>query len=427
MILKILLYIRGYLRIRITGYSAERFLNACSHRGIRLWNLRPVDNSYEMNITIQGFKQIKQVAKKTGTKVVIIRRVGLPFFLHRYRKRKLFFAGIAVCILLLAGLSRFIWNIDIRGNLTRTDETLLSFLETQNVKNGMKISDVDCERIVKDIRKEYNDIIWVSASIEGTRLIIQVKENEDSIPVNEEEASGEATDIVADKDCVITSIITRKGVPQVQEGTSVQAGDILVSGQVPVNNDAKETVAYRQQKSDADIRGQTTITYEDVQPLIYYEKEGTYQYDMHEYYIIIGGYRLSIGRITNKNYKNFELISHEKQVMILDNLYLPVTLGTRTASPYNPIKKSYTKDEIQKALSARFLRYCEDLNKKGVEIIQNDVKIYTGSEEAQARGTLTVIMPVGEEQPSQIIEIPEQTEENQQSGDIADGNNGSGN
>lgn len=413
MILKILLYIRGYLLIRITGYSAERFLNACSHRGIRLWNLRPVDNSYEMNITIQGFRQIRQVARKTGTRVIIVRRIGLPFFLHRYRKRKLFFAGIVVCILMLSGLSRFIWNIDIRGNLTRTDETLLTFLETQNVKNGMKISDVDCERIVKDIRKEYNDIIWVSASIEGTKLIIQVKENEDSIPVNEEETSGEATDIVAEQDCVITSIITRKGVPQVQEGTEVKAGDILVSGQVPISNDAKETVGYRQQESDADILGQTTISYEDSKSLIYYEKKGTYQYDMHEYYIKIGGYRLSIGKITNKNYENFELISHEKQVMILDNLYLPIILGIRTVSPYDPIKRSYTQNEIQKSLSARFSQYCEDLDKKGVEIIQNDVKIYTESEEAQARGTLIVVMPVGTEQPSQTIQISEQTEENQ--------------
>ena len=31
----------------------------------------------------------------------------------------------------------------------------------------MPKSDVDCARIVKDIRKEYDDIIWVSASIKA--------------------------------------------------------------------------------------------------------------------------------------------------------------------------------------------------------------------------------------------------------------------
>lgn len=110
-------------------------------------------------------------------------------------------------------MSHYIWNIDITGNSTRTDETLLEFLKTKSVKNGMAKSDVDCQRIVKDIRKEYDDIIWVSASIRGTRLIIQVKENEDSPAVTadlsgvKDDAQGDGVkeenvqpvDIVADK------------------------------------------------------------------------------------------------------------------------------------------------------------------------------------------------------------------------------------
>ncbi len=42
MLLKIIRYIKGYIRIRVIGYSAERFLNACSHKGIFLWGLKPV-------------------------------------------------------------------------------------------------------------------------------------------------------------------------------------------------------------------------------------------------------------------------------------------------------------------------------------------------------------------------------------------------
>jgi similar to stage IV sporulation protein len=46
------------------------------------------------------------------------------------------------------------------------------------------------------------------------------------------------------------------------------------------------------------------------------------------------------------------------------------------------------------------------LEKKGVEIIENSVKIYTGPEKAEAKGTLTVIMPIGMQAPSQLLEIP---------------------
>ena len=57
-------------------------------------------------------------------------------------------------------------------------------------------------------------------------------------------------------------------------------------------------------------------------------------------------------------------------------------------------------------LSGKFQRYCKDLEKKGVEIIENNVKIYTGSKKAEARGTLTVLTPIGTLAQSQLLEIP---------------------
>ena len=53
------------------------------------------------------------------------------------------------------------------------------------------------------------------------------------------------------------------------------------------------------------------------------------------------------------------------------------------------------------------------MEKKGVEIIENDVKIYTESEKAEARGTLTVIMSIGTSAPSQLLEIPVQEEQDE--------------
>ena len=259
MILKVIRYIKGYLRIRITGYSTERFLNACRHKGIFLWGLKPVSGAYEMNITVKEFRQLKPMIRKTGTKVLIVKRTGLPFFLYKYRKRKLFFGGACLCLFMILYMSRMIWGIDISGNTTYTDEALLKYLSSRNVKNGMAKSDVDCARIVKDIRKEYNDIIWVSASVRGTKLYIQIKENEDSIPVDEKGEENKAVDIVADRDCIVKDIVVRKGVVKVREGDTVKKGDVLISGQVPVNNDAKEVTGYQYHESDADILGTVVL------------------------------------------------------------------------------------------------------------------------------------------------------------------------
>ena len=159
MLLSMIRYIKGYVQIRVIGYSAERFLNACSHRGIYIWGLRPSNGVYEMYMSVDGFRKLKPIIKKTGTRVVVVRRFGLPFFLHRYRKRKLFFIGAFSSVALIYILSLFIWDIDIEGNLSQTDENILEFLQTKEVEHGMKKSSVDCDRIVKDMRKEYDGII----------------------------------------------------------------------------------------------------------------------------------------------------------------------------------------------------------------------------------------------------------------------------
>ncbi len=426
MIIRVLQYIRGYLLIRVSGHSAERFLNACSYRGIRLWDLTPSGDAYEMNITVRGFREIKPIVRKTGAKVLIVKRAGLPFFLHRYRRRKLFFVGACVCLMLIGILSRFIWNIDIRGNLTQTDETLLKFLEGQDVRDGMRISEVDCAGIVKDLRREYDDIIWASASIEGTRLVIQVKENQDGFeePEKEEGAEAKPTDIVADRDCVITEIVTRRGIAQVQEGAQVHKGDLLVSGQIPVSNDAGEVVAYQYQEADADILGRAEEAYSDSQSLTYEAKEFL-GIEKKEAYIRLGDFRLSLGGIQNQ-YEHFEQYSEERQLKIFENFYLPVAWGNRNARPYRVSAETYEKEELRRMLSARFFEYCGDLEKKGVEIVENDVKIYTGSKEAEAKGTLTLILPVGTAKASQMTEAGPQTEQNGQSGEEMNGNDGSG-
>ena len=55
----------------------------------------------------------------------------------------------------------------------------------------------------------------------------------------------------------------------VREGTSVNPGDILVSGQIPILNDAKEITGYESCHSDADIFIQTQIHYENTLPRKY--------------------------------------------------------------------------------------------------------------------------------------------------------------
>lgn len=393
MFISIIRYLQGYLCIRITGYSPERFLNLCSHHKIYIWGLVPQPDCYEMFITVKGFRKLKPIIKKTRTKVTITRRFGLPFFLHKYRKRKIFFGGAFFCVLMIYVMSLFIWNIHIEGNFSRTDETILEFLQSRHVRHGMKKSKVNCSRIVKDIRKEYDDVIWVSAYVTGTRLMIKIKENTDTLPA-ETVIDDTPCDIVAEKDGLITEIITRRGIPLVKPGDSVKAGDILVSGTIEVKNDAGEVVNYHEQHSDADIFAETSISYEDEIPFLYFEKQYT-NARKYLFYFKIGTLICSVGSLKN-DYKESELLSKEKQLKLGEHFYLPISVGSKVMKEYVSLEKVYTKAEVQKRLSINFQKFCEDLEGKGKKILTKDIRVSFEKTSGRAKGTLRIQENLGE-------------------------------
>ena len=83
---------RGYVRIRVWGYSPERFLNLCGNKGILLWGIENHGESYEMYVSIKGFFCLRPIVKKTKTRVAVLNRYGLPFFVPKIKKRSVFAA-----------------------------------------------------------------------------------------------------------------------------------------------------------------------------------------------------------------------------------------------------------------------------------------------------------------------------------------------
>ncbi len=378
--------LRGYVKIRISGYSPERFLNLCKHKEIEMWGLEAKADAYEMYITVDGFRKLKPILKKTKTKITILERYGVPFFFHKYRRRKVFFIGIFLCLSIIFTCSRFIWKIDVKGNQRITDETLIEYLETTGVFHGMKRSSVDCEKINTGIRKNFNEIIWVSASLEGCNIIVQVKESTDTFQVSQTESN--PADLVATEEGMIVEIVTRKGVPCVKEGDAVKAGDLLVSGTVEVKNDAGEVIREDHRAADADVYAEVILPYEDLCETIYQEKVYTNK-RQKQVYLNLFGYHIALG-IRKPETENYEASSEESQLKINQNFKLPIFFGEYKGKRYKFQKKERSKEEKEAILNHNLELYCKELEESGIVILEKEVQLTEEKAGTRAKGYFKV-------------------------------------
>lgn len=388
--------LRGYVKVRITGYSPERFLNLCKHKEIVMWGLEAKVNAYEMYMTVSGFRKLKPILKKTRTRITVLERCGVPFFFHKYRKRKVFFGGVFLSLMIIFILSKFVWNIEISGNQTITDQVLLEYLETQDVCHGMWKKDVKCESIVTNIRKEFNDIIWVSVSLEGCNVIIQVKENTDTFKVSQTEES--PADLISSAEGTIVEIVTRSGVPHVKVGDTVKVGDLLVSGTVEVKNDAGEVVREDYRTADADIYAEVVTPYEDLCETIYQEKVYTNR-SHKQVFLEVFGYRLGLG-IKKNEIKNYEIHSEETQFKLNKNFELPIIYGEWRGKEYKLLNKERTNEEKEAILNHNLELYCKELEESGIEILEKQIEFIEEKTGMKAEGYFKVKQSIVEERKS---------------------------
>ena len=391
MVQQLLQYTKGYVRIRVTGSSYERFLNMCAKHQIELWDLLEAHNAYEMNLSIRGFKTLRPLVKKSGTKVRIIERYGLPFFLHRHRGRKALPCGVLFGVLLMMFLSGFIWDIHIEGNQARTDDVIFDFLTEQRITHGMWKSRIDCKALAADIRKAFDDIIWVSVKIQGTRLLIDVKENTDL--ALEEEVDYGPSDLISDVDGVVQEIITRSGTPVVKAGDTVKKGQPLVLGQVEILDDAGEVADYQYVAADADIYVKTTYSYNETFSMKYIKKEYTGRMKKGVFLTVFGKNFAFTGWPVS--YEASDVVKEGHQLRVTENFYLPVTVGKIECREYEMIEKTYSKEEAVRKAKESLAKFLWKMQEKGVQILQNNVKIETGVKSCTARGEIEITRRAG--------------------------------
>ena len=247
-------YCKGYVRISVRGYAPERFMNLCANRAIVLWELNGHDGFYTMCISLSDFFKIRDIVHKTKTRVAVLEKRGLPFFLQDVRHRKMFLLGVFLCSAFLILMSQFIWAMEFDGNRMITEEELKRYLEDEGIRYGTPRHFFSAETLEKGLREAFEEISWASVSLQGTKLVVKIQEDilPDTAQKQELSKFENGADLVASCSGTVVSILTRSGIPTVRPGDSVSRGDLLISGRIPVKNDDETVREYLSVVADGD-------------------------------------------------------------------------------------------------------------------------------------------------------------------------------
>lgn len=336
----ILNYILGYVNILVLveGYFVEKFINICNKQKIFLWNLkRSKTTIIYANVSIKDFKKLKPIAQKTKCKIKIKSKKGLPFIFNKYKKRKIFVIGLAMVLITIFTLSKFIWNIEVIGNEKINADEIIQIANENNLKIGKFKNKVDTKKIINKLRLERDDIAWIGIEIKGTNAIIKIVE---SIPKPNIIDDEEFCNIVATKDAIIKKISAQNGTPVVKEGEIVKKGTVLIAGWL----EGKYT-GTRYVHATGSVQGKVWYTQKERIYFKQQKKEQTGNVE-NKYSLNINNFKINFNKGVSK-FKNYDTIETNKKVKLFSNFYLPIELIKITNTEVNITDITYTLEEAK--------------------------------------------------------------------------------
>ena len=387
MFFKILIkYILGYINIKVEGYFVEKFINKCINEHIFFWNIKREKSAIAyMNVGVKDFKKLCKISKETKCKVKVLEKKGIPFFLHRYRKRKILLTLIILISLILFIASKFIWKIKIEGLNNINENEIISILEEKGLKVGKLKAEINTQQLINEIRLEREDIAWVGIQIQGTNATIKIVET-DSKPeiINEEDYCN----IVATKDAQIVKISAQNGIPVVKEGDIVAKGDILIAGWI----DGKYT-GTRYVHAEGEIKAKVWYTEKSQVALNQVVEKDTGNSE-EKYKVKINNFTINLFKTLSK-FEKYDTIETCKQIKIFSNFYLPIELIKITNIEKKEEKITYgIEDAKQVGIKEASEKIEKQLNDEQ-EVLQKYIDTYVYDDYIESEVTYEVLENIG--------------------------------
>lgn len=220
--------LRGSVTIVVRGQHLEKLINELAKEGIEIWNVRSLpERKMEMNVQLDDYFSLRPLLKRTGCRMSVKHRNGLPFLLRRLWRRKIFIGGFAMFIAIIFALSSLVWDIEVQGNDKISTEAVLLAAREEGIYPFQWIFRMPKQdKLSAELTRKLAGTSWVGVSRSGTRITIQVVE----ATRPKEEALHSPSHLISSYDAIITNIYAERGQLEAKKHDRVRKGQVLIAG-----------------------------------------------------------------------------------------------------------------------------------------------------------------------------------------------------
>ncbi|MBQ3007700.1 MAG: sporulation protein YqfD [Clostridia bacterium] len=388
LVLKFLRFLSGYVSLIAEGGFPERFINLCRLRGILLWELRCKDGVITACMGRKDYLKIRPVAKKSGMRVRIKKKNGLPFFLDRHSRRIGVVIGICFCVASLSILSTRIWSIDVSGNICVPSEEILEVFEELGVRKGAAADKINISAVENSALIKLSDIAWLNVNISGSAAMIEVRERG---AADEKDEDDTPSDIVAARDGQIVILRPFNGTQEQKIGNPVLKGDLLISG-IEENKDL--TVSFCRAKGYVAARTNRKIGVSRSREIKAEMPVGTKK----SYIVDFLDFSIPLGKISDAAYR-------EKTQLRINGVTLPFGFTECTETRYAEKTLRLTQEQAKMLATLEFYEKCTE-EFRGLKVEKHEISFAQDEKGCSVGGNFVCIENIGEERKMQIEETP---------------------
>lgn len=333
-------YFKSKIKLNIKGKNIHKFIKRLISNKIEMLKINYIKHN-EANIIVYK-KDYDNILKiKSIYEVNEIETYGLIKIKKIVNLYKYIIIGLIISLIIIIILSKMIFKIEVIHDNSNIRKFMLDELETNGIsKYKFKKNYDDIQIIKKNIMDKYKDKLeWLEIEEVGTKYVIRLKER----IIVDNTKDNKKYNVIAKKGGIIKKIIASNGNIIREINNYVNKGDIIISGNVYLNEDLKDVVGAKGSVL-AEVWYNVTVTY----PYIYSEIKTTGN--------SAKVYALKILNNVIEINKKFKEKNIEEKVILNHNL-LPISLVLQKQFETTTISQVLTNEEAtSKAISEAILK-----------------------------------------------------------------------